>query len=52
MDDGLTTIQRLLREVAEHLKAATKADRRAAVAKLQRIASISQTLAFTIDAKR
>ena len=45
----LAEIQRLLAEVAEHVKAGTKADRRKAAGKLQQVAGIASTLGFTIQ---
>jgi hypothetical protein len=52
MQDALSKIQHLLQEVATHLNSPAKSDRTAAVTKLHRIASISETLAFTVAAKR
>jgi hypothetical protein len=52
MEESIITIQRLLREVAEHLQSGTKPDRTAAVAKLHRISAIATTLAFTVATKR
>lgn len=46
------TINNLLREVATHLEAGTKGDKRAAFTKLQSIASIASTLAYTIKLGR
>ena len=46
--DSLRQIESLLKEVAELLQSPTKASRRAAAQKLERIAAIATTLAFTI----
>ena len=47
----LVEIQKSLQEVAEHLKAGSKAEKRMAIRKLQRIAAISSTLALTIETR-
>ena len=52
MNESISEIQRLLQEIAGHLKASTTTDTRKAVAKLQRIAGLASTLAFTIQAGR
>lgn len=52
MDTALSDMQKLLGEIAEHLKSAAKPDKSAAVAKLGRIAALASTLAFTIEARR
>ena len=52
MQDTMLTIQSLLTEVAEQLKTGEKADKRAAIKKLRRIAELATTLAFTIEAQR
>jgi hypothetical protein len=52
MNEGIKEIQRLLHEIAEHLKAGTTADTRKAVAKLERIAALASTLALTVKAAR
>ena len=52
MNESIATIDRLLREVVEHLKSGTKADKAAAVSKLQRISSIASTMAFTVKLGR
>lgn len=44
----LAEIQQLLKEVADHLKAGGKTEKRKAIAKLERIAAISGTLALTL----
>lgn len=48
----MSNMQRLLVEVAQHLKSAAKPEQSAAVAKLERIAALASTLAFTIRAAR
>ena len=48
MNESLTTMNQLLREVAAHLQAGTASDKSAAFAKLQQIATLATTLAFTI----
>jgi hypothetical protein len=52
MNESIGQIQQLLQEIAGHLKSGTKADTRKAVAKLERIAALASTLAFTIQAQR
>ena len=52
MDDSLTTINRLLQEVAGHLTSSAKSERSAAVDKLNRISAIASTLAFTVKLRR
>ena len=52
MDDSISEIQRLIGEVAEHLRAGTSADTRKAVAKLERIAALASTLALTVKTAR
>jgi hypothetical protein len=52
MNDSIKEIERLLREVADHLRAGTPADARKAVAKLERIAALASTLALTVKAAR
>lgn len=51
MEDPIIKISSLLNEVAEHLKSGTNSDRKAAATKLNRIASIAATLAFTVKSK-
>lgn len=48
VQDSLLLIEELLRDVAERLVQPTKADRRAAALKLERIVAIASTLAATI----
>ena len=52
MNDSINTINRLLQEVVAHLQAGTKGDKIAAYEKLQHIAAIASTLAFTIKLSR
>ncbi len=49
MNEGITTILTLLKEVEVHMSKSRLADKRLAVEKLQRMASIATTLAFTIQ---
>jgi hypothetical protein len=50
MNESISEIQRLLQEVADHLKSGTQT--RKAVAKLERIAALALTFALTIRARR
>jgi hypothetical protein len=43
MNESIIEMQRLLNEVIGHLQTATKADKRKAVAKLERMASLAST---------
>jgi hypothetical protein len=52
MNESISEIQRLLQEIAGHLKSGTKTDARKAVAKLERIAVVASTWALTIQAAR
>jgi hypothetical protein len=52
MNESISEIQRLLQEIADHLKSGKKTDTRKAVTKLERIAALASTLAFTIRAQR
>ena len=52
MNESIVTMDRLLREVAGHLKAGTKSDKSAAVLKLQRISAIASTMAITVKLAR
>ena len=52
MNEGISEIQRLIKEIAGHLEAGTTTDTRKAVAKLERIAALASTLALTIQAAR
>ena len=51
MNESINEIQKLLREIVEHLSANTKMDARKAVAKLQRIAALASTSALTIQCR-
>jgi hypothetical protein len=46
--DSIMLLEGLLRDVAEHLKAPTKSNTRAAVLTLKRISEIASTLALPI----
>lgn len=50
--DSLGQIEALLADVTTHLQAPTKAARRAAALKLDRIVAIASTLAATVHAMR
>lgn len=52
MNESISEIQRLLQEIADHLKSGTQTDTRKAVAKLERIAALASTFALTIRARR
>jgi len=52
MNESINEIQRLLQEIADHVKAGTTTDTRKAVTKLERIAALASTLALTIQAAR
>ena len=52
MNESIKEIQRLLGEIAEHLRAGTSADTRRAVAKLERITALASTLALTVKTAR
>jgi hypothetical protein len=52
MNEGIAEINRLLREVAEHMKTGTTPDTRKAVTKLERIAALAATMALTLKAGR
>ena len=52
MNESIAQLDGLLRDVVDHLKAGTKPDRRAAVLKLDRLAAVATTLAFTIKSTR
>jgi hypothetical protein len=51
MNESISEIQRLLGEVAEHLRAGTSADTRRAVAKPERITAPASTLARTVKTR-
>lgn len=46
----LAEMQRLLSEIAGHVKAGTKADKRLAADKLNQLAALATTMGFTIRA--
>lgn len=50
--DSAAELRKLVQDVQEHLKSPTKADRRAAVVKLERIAALAATLALTLRVSR
>jgi hypothetical protein len=52
MNESISEIQRLLREIVGHVKAGTTSDTRKAVTKLERIAAVATTLALTLQAAR
>jgi hypothetical protein len=52
MNDSMREMQRLLREIAEHLSSGAKVDARKAVTKLQRIADLASTSALSIQMRR
>ncbi len=49
--DDLAQMQHLLKETAEFLQSGSKADKRKAVVKLDRIGAIAGTLALTLKAR-
>jgi hypothetical protein len=51
VNESINEIQKLLREIVEHLSANTKMDARKAVSKLQRIAALASTSALTIQCR-
>jgi hypothetical protein len=52
MNDSIAEMQQLLKEVIGQLQAGTIADKRKAVAKLERIISLASTMALTLKAQR
>jgi hypothetical protein len=52
MNESIVEIQRLLKEVIGHVQADTKADKRKAAAKLERMAALASTLALMLKAQR
>lgn len=52
INHSLALLEGLLRDVAEHLGSPTKANRRSAALKLERIVAIASTLAATIHTPR
>lgn len=51
MNESTNEMQKLLREIAEHLSVNSKMDARNAAAKLHRIAALASTLALTIQCR-
>ena len=52
MNESIVEMQRLLTEIVGHLQADTKADKRKAAAKLERMASLASTVALMLRAQR
>ena len=52
MNESIVEMQRLLTEIVGHLQADTKADKRKAAAKLERMASLASTVALILRAQR
>ena len=52
MNESIVEMQRLLKEVMSHLQGDTKADKRMAAAKLERMASLASTSAQMLKAQR
>jgi hypothetical protein len=52
VNESIVEMQRLLKEVASHLQADTKADKRMAAAMLERMASLASTSAQMLKAQR
>ncbi len=52
MNESIVEMQRLLKDVVGHLQADTKADKRKAAVKLERMASLAATLALMLKAHR
>jgi len=52
MNESISEIQRLLQEVAHHLRTGTPADTRKAAAKLKRIVAQASTLALMVETAR
>jgi hypothetical protein len=52
IQESLQTLNRLLHEIAECLSTASRADRRAAALKLDRMVAVTSTLAATVRASR
>lgn len=52
MNESIVEMQRLLKDVVSHLQADTKADKRMAAAKLERMASLASTVAQMLKAQR
>ena len=52
MNESIVEMQRLFKEIVGHLQADTKADKRKAAAKLERMASLASTVALMLQAQR
>jgi len=52
MNESISEIGTLLREIVDHLKVGTTTEMRMAAAKLERLAALASTLALTIQATR
>ena len=52
MNESIGEMQRLLKEVVNHLQADTRPDKRKAAVKLERMASLASTLAQMLKAQR
>ena len=52
MNESISEIQRLLKEIVAHVTAGTTTDTRKAVTKLERMAALASTLALTLRAAR
>ncbi len=52
MEESMTTMNRLLQEVAVHLRSKSKTEQSAAFDKLRRIAAIAETLSLTLKMAR
>lgn len=52
MNETVKEMQKLLEEISENLSSLGKPAKTAAVAKLERVAALASTLAFTIQAAR
>jgi len=52
MNESIIEMERLLKEVISHVQADTKADKRKAAVKLERMASLASTLALMLNAQR
>jgi hypothetical protein len=52
VNESIVEMQRLLKEIVGHLQADTKADKRKAAAKLERMASLASTVAQMLQAQR
>ena len=52
MNESISDIQRLLQEIADHLKSGTNPEKRKAVTKLQRIVAVASTVVLTLQVQR